>query len=184
MRESFQPGSWGTIFLTATDGTRYNLNDFDKRVVVIQTLSTVCEFCQEQTQILAQVVSQQEALGNTTALTIITLSIDSVDTLDELEAYQEQYGLPSSDALQWMSGLASPDLISELGRTFGEDMIDENSGGFIFIDKSGFAHLSDIGFIDTRRLDEIVVTFIGGAGIDTATEEANDLGTMVPVPTE
>jgi hypothetical protein len=157
---------------TALDGQLYQLADWRGRVMVVQTLSTVCLPCQEQTQDLRTALERLQASRNSATVVVILLSIDPFDTPDDLQAYQESFGLQAED-VTWIVGVASSTLKSDLSTVFGSRLTSERSGGVFFVDKSGFGQVGlTSGSLGVTTLENSLLHLIGGPGIDQPTEEA------------
>ena len=71
--------------LTSVDGTTFSLSDYQGKVVVMTLILTTCHLCQEEMGELAQL---REAYPD---VAIITVSIDPMETDENLKSFKEHY---------------------------------------------------------------------------------------------
>lgn len=172
VRQTVKPGAWKTSYFTALDGTRLTLKDFEGRVVVVQTLSTLCTACQEQSSDLRLAAQGLDEFGNADNVVFINVSVDPMDTLDHLKDYQAAYGMDSTPTITWITGLASQDFLRDVRDAFGERYIDPNAGEVFFVDPFGYGQISDAGFMVANRLRDVIINLLTTDVVPT--EEATE----------
>lgn len=165
--------NWTTSPFTALDGSVQQLSAWRGSVVVVQTISTVCEPCQDQTEDLRATIERLLASRNTARVVFVLLSIDPYDTTAQLEAYQQTYAMADNPEVTWVTGVASSALKQDIQSAFGSEYISERSGGVFFVDKSGFGQKGiNAGSLGVDTLEDYIIHLLGGPGVDAPTEEA------------
>jgi cytochrome c biogenesis protein CcmG/thiol:disulfide interchange protein DsbE len=71
--------------LTSVDGTTFSIEEYRGKVVVLTLILTTCHLCQEEMGVLAQL---RQAYPD---VAIITVSIDPMETDENLQDFKEQY---------------------------------------------------------------------------------------------
>lgn len=173
--QSFNKGPWRTSHFTDLDGARRTLSEFEGSTVIVQTLSTTCGACRDQSAALIDGVAALADAGNAPNLVVIQLGIDALDNLNTLRDYQAEFRPATLSQVRWVTGIASESLLRDLRTTFGETYINRSTGGIIFLDAAGFGHLSDEGILDGYRLRDVGLNILGQLeylyGTPEATEE-------------
>jgi hypothetical protein len=163
-------GAWQTgLFINSDTEQPQSLASFRGQVIVVQTLSTICQACQEQSRILNEVLTRLIDIRLADFVQVVLLSIDPEDRAQDMLAYQAEYLPALGGQSNWVAGLASGNLIQELGLLLGElggTYLNRIGGGIFFVDKSGFGQASGTGDYDLRGLEDRIIHLIGGPGLD------------------
>lgn len=159
-------GPWKTSEFIKPDGTRGSFADYESGgVIVVQTFSSECPICLEQTQQLTRAISNQRTTGLEN-LKVILVSIDPLDTAETITNFQAQNELPRD----WVIGLATQTMLRDLRQAFGDSFISPNTGGLFYIDPSGFGQISEIGTVSTFTIETAIVNLISNFATEPAPE--------------
>lgn len=156
---SHTPGAWQTAFFTHGEGTRQTLEAYTGELVLIQTFSTVCQPCAEQTGEIRAAIENLNTSGNQLHGTFLMLSIDPADLPEDVAAYQAASQPVLIDGQTWQTGVASVDLIRSIRDTFGDTLVDPYRGGLILMDKDGLGHVIAINLMDYRQIRDVLQYF-------------------------
>jgi|GEM_PF-6967051 len=172
-------GAWQTAPFIAVNGESLSFSDFmdEGQVIVIHLFSTQSMLGSDQTRDLAIVSERLAITNNANTVTFISISVDGSDTLQSVDSYILDYGETMGN-VQWIAGVATQDLLQAIAGTFNLEVLDPNAGGLIFIDKSGFGHLSDGVPVLPERLTDVIIHFIGGEGVDAPIAD-EEIGTDI-----
>ncbi|MCL4875610.1 MAG: SCO family protein [Anaerolineae bacterium] len=171
---SHAPGLWRTATLIDSTGTRRTLGDFAGQVVFIQTFSSFCQLCAEQTDEIKFAVERMNAFGNIQQAVFLILSVDASDTPSVLAEYDSSHIPQLADGQTWITGVASQELLRNLRDLFGASLIDPYRGGVLLVDRDGLIHQVADSFMDFRQIESVLPYFVN---YDTlATEEAPEQG--------
>lgn len=168
---SHSPGFWNTTFFTDSTGEKHTLEEFAGQVVFIQTFSTFCQLCAEQTNEIKLMLERLNSFGNIQQAVFLILSVDASDTPDMLAAYETSHLPQLSDGQVWITGVASRELVRSLRDLFGESIIDPYRGGILLVDRDGLIHLVSQDFMDYRQIETVLPYFVEYN--ELATEEAS-----------
>lgn len=167
VRQTIPQGEWATVLFRTGPNEQRRLGGFEGQAVVVQTMSTLCDICAEQTEVLAQATDRLVITNNAANLVVLVLSVDELDSWDDLEAYQLAYGRADSQDLTWLMGKASPELLAVLSQAFGPQITNRFDSSLFYVDKFGFAHLGlTEGFSSVSVLEDTLIHFVGGPGVD------------------
>lgn len=182
--QSIRPSTWQTAFFIDTTNTRRNLSDLTGKVVVLQTLSTLCDACVEQTVEIADAAQQMANFGNTENIIFLSLSTSANDSIEDVINYQVENAITDNPNVEWIGATASRDLIRELENTFGENVASPFTSLVIFLDSEGVAHLSSVeGRVNSRRVQDIAIELLLPFSPDeVVTEEPTDAPEPTPDP--
>src|SRR5690606_7035561 len=120
-----------------------------------------CNACRDQSAASIDGVATLADAGNAPNLVVIQLGIDALDNLNTLRDYQAESRPATLSRVRWITDIATERLLRDLRTTFGETYINRGTGGIIFLDASGFAHLSDEGILDGYRLRDVGLNMLG-----------------------
>ncbi|MBZ0308612.1 MAG: SCO family protein, partial [Anaerolineae bacterium] len=149
----------------------HTLEEFAGQVVFIQTFSTFCQLCAEQTNEIKLTLDRLNSFGNVQQAVFLILSVDASDTPEILAEYETSHLPQLSEGQIWLTGAASQELLRNLRGLFGESIIDPYRGGILLVDRDGLIHLISDGFMDYQQIETILPYFVEYN--ELATEEAS-----------
>lgn len=157
-----QPGDWMDQPFVDDEGITRTLEEFQGRIVIIQTISASCTLCMEQQQYLADTIqywADQDQLSDTVFLMLNVEQRQSTSLLTTV--LQDQLGdkwptieslMTGENAAEYIVGQATPRLITALEEAFDPAVSDPENVTLILIERDGLAHLINQGMNDDRTL--------------------------------
>jgi thiol-disulfide isomerase/thioredoxin len=146
------PAFWGTSLKDVRSGDSFKIDDFQGKVVLVETMAVWCTTCyQQQTQIQAL----HEALGVRDDFVSVSLDIDPNEDESVLAAYTQKN--PSFD---WRYAVAGPDVAREIGKTFGDQFLNPPSAPVFVIDRHGAAHALPFGVKSAEDLMKAIQPYL------------------------
>jgi cytochrome oxidase Cu insertion factor (SCO1/SenC/PrrC family) len=131
------PAWFASSLKDVRSGDSFTLNDFNGKVVLVETMAVWCTTCyQQQTQIKAL----QESLGMREDFVSVSLDIDPNEDEAALAAYTQK-----NSGFDWRYAVAGPDMAREIGKAFGDQFLNPPSAPIFVIDRHGVAHALPFG---------------------------------------
>jgi len=140
--------AWFSIQLTdVRTGAAFSMNDFNGRVVLIETIAEWCPNClfqQHQTRTL------RNNLGNPADLVLISLDVDSHEDEASLKEYTEQFGF------DWYFAVAPLELERALGNLYSAEYLNPPLEPMLMLDRQGIVYTLTYGEKSANDLKQIV----------------------------
>lgn len=146
------PAWLGASFKDARNGESFTINDFNGKVVLVETMAVWCSTCyQQQTQMKAL----YESLGMRDDFVMVSLDIDPNEDEAVLAGYTQQ-----NSQFAWRYAAASLDVAREIGNTYGDQFLNLPSAPVLVIDRHGVAHPLSFGLKRAEDLMEMIQPYL------------------------
>jgi cytochrome oxidase Cu insertion factor (SCO1/SenC/PrrC family) len=133
-------------------GESFTLNDFNGKVVLVETMAVWCTTCyQQQTQLKAL----QESLGMRADFVSVSLDIDPNEDESALAAYTQK-----NSGFDWRYAVAGPDVARAIGNSFGDQFLNPPSAPIFVIDRHGVAHALPFGVKSAEDLLKAIQPYL------------------------
>jgi hypothetical protein len=120
---------WFNIPLTdVRTGQTFKINDFDGKVVLIETIAEWCPSCIFQQ---AETRSSRKLLGNPEDPILISLDVDSNEDEASLKKYTEEFGF------DWFFAVAPLEVARALGNLYNAEYLNPPLDPMLLIDRKG-----------------------------------------------
>jgi len=150
---SMQVADWpGTPLTDAVTGRAFQVDDYQGKVVLVETMAVWCTTCREQQEQMRSLQSQM--MEQTTDLVLVSLDIDSNEDIDTLQKYVNTTGFA------WTFAVAPPDLIRTIGLRYGDQFLNPPSAPILILDRRGTAHPLRFGIKSSQDLMEAVQPYL------------------------
>ena len=127
--EMMEAPAWFSATLTdARTGQTFSINDFQGKVVLVETMAIWCSNCLKQQ---GQVKALHEQLGARDDFISIGLDIDPNENADALKSYVESKGF------DWLYAVPSADVSREIASLYGDQFLNPPSTPIVVIDRHG-----------------------------------------------
>jgi len=147
-----EPPNWFSASLTdARTGQAFSINDFQGKVVLVETMAIWCSNCLKQQ---GQVKALHEQLGARDDFISIGLDIDPNENLDALKSYVENKGF------DWLYSVPSADVSREIASLYGDQFLNPPSTPMVVIDRHGDAHPLPFGIKSADDLMQAIQPFL------------------------
>ena len=144
--------TWFSAALTdARTGQTFSINDFNGKVVLVETMAIWCSNCLRQQN---EVKSLHEQLGARDDFISIGLDIDPNETNDALKSYVESKGF------DWLYAVPSRDVSREIAALYGDQFLNPPSTPIVVIDRHGNAHPLPFGIKSADELMQAIQPFL------------------------
>jgi len=143
------PNWFGAALADARTGQTFSINDFQGRVVLVETMAIWCSNCLKQQ---GQVKVLHEQLGARDDFISVGLDIDPNENLDVLKVYVEDKGF------DWFYAVPSKDVSREIASLYGDQFLNPPSTPIVVIDRHGIAHPLPFGIksADIKSADDLM----------------------------
>jgi cytochrome oxidase Cu insertion factor (SCO1/SenC/PrrC family) len=146
------PAWFASSLKDVRSGDSFTLNDFNGKVVLVETMAVWCTTCyQQQTQIKAL----QESLGMREDFVSVSLDIDPNEDESALAAYTQK-----NSGFDWRYAVAGPDLARAIGKAFGDQFLNPPSAPVLVIDRHGVAHPLPFGVKSAEDLMKAIQPYL------------------------
>jgi len=145
------PSWFGASLTDARTGQTFSINDFQGKVVLVETMAIWCSNCLKQQ---GQVKALHEQLGPREDFISIGLDIDPNETSDALKAYVEDKGF------DWLYAVPSKDISREVASLYGDQFLNPPSTPILVIDRHGEAHPLPFGIKSADDLMQTIQPFL------------------------
>jgi len=145
------PNWFGASLTDARTGQTFSINDFQGKVVLVETMAIWCSNCLKQQ---GQVKALHEQLGARDDFIGIGLDIDPNETTDALRVYVEDKGF------DWLYAVPSKDVSREIASLYGDQFLNPPSTPIVVIDRHGNAHPLPFGIKSADDLMQAVQPFL------------------------
>jgi len=144
--------AWFSAALTdARTGQAFSINDFNGKVVLVETMAIWCSNCLRQQ---GQVKALHEQLGARDDFISIGLDIDPNETTDALKSYVESKGF------DWLYAVPTKDVSREIAALYGDQFLNPPSTPIVVIDRHGDAHPLPFGIKSADDLMQAIQPFL------------------------
>ncbi|BBB49449.1 TlpA family protein disulfide reductase [Pelolinea submarina] len=133
------------------NGTTFNLNNEQGKVVLVETMAVWCSNCLKQQQEVSQLL---ETLGPRDDFVSLAIDIDPNEDSATLQNYTQQHGF------DWRYVVASEELINEISSLYGAQYLNPPSTPMLIIDRQGQAHLLPFGIKSAADLQGALEPFL------------------------
>ena len=145
------PAWFSTSFTDARTGQTFSINDFQGKVVLVETMAIWCSNCLKQQ---GQVKQLHEQLGAREDFISIGLDIDPNENTEALKGYVEDKGF------DWLYAVPSADVSSEIASLYGDQFLNPPSTPIVVIDRHGDAHPLPFGIKSADTLMQAIQPFL------------------------
>jgi cytochrome oxidase Cu insertion factor (SCO1/SenC/PrrC family) len=133
------------------NGSTFNLNNQQGKVVLVETMAVWCSNCLKQQQEVSQLL---ESLGPRDDFVSLAIDIDPNEDSATLLNYTQQHGFG------WRYVVASEELINEISSLYGAQYLNPPSTPMLIIDRQGQAHLLPFGIKSAADLQSALEPFL------------------------
>jgi len=145
------PGWYGVSLTDARTGEAFTINDFQGKVVLVETMAVWCSKCYDQ-QLNIQWMHDQ--LGGRDDFVSLSLDIDPFEDLAYLQNYLANNNFP------WRYAVAPVEVARELAALYGDQFLNPPSTPILLIDRHGTAHPLPFGLKSVDDLLRAVQPFL------------------------
>lgn len=154
------PGNWLDVPFTTIDGQEESLRSFEGKIIVLLPMSLDCIPCQEQLAFARETDRQFRLDGVAYEVVYLNLNVSPLDELDDLTAWAEGQGFESTEQFAWITGKASPELVTALNAAFGGSALNLQRTPILIIDTKGQGHTAaEEGMLISSRLRDVIVFY-------------------------
>lgn len=154
------PGNWLDVLFTAIDGQEQSLRSFEGKIIVLLPMSLDCIPCQEQLAFARETDRQFRLDGVAYEVVYLNLNVSPLDELDDLTAWAEGHGFESTEQFTWVTGKASPELVTALNVAFGGSALNLQRTPILIVDTKGQGHTAaEEGMLISSRLRDVIVFY-------------------------
>ncbi|MCQ3929130.1 MAG: hypothetical protein DPW16_01615 [Chloroflexi bacterium] len=154
------PGNWLDVRFTTIDGQEESLRSFEGKIIVLLPMSLDCIPCQEQLAFARETDRQFRLDGVAYEVVYLNLNVSPLDELDDLTAWAEGQGFESTEQFTWITGKASPELVTALNAAFGGSVLNLQRTPILIVDTKGQGHTAaEEGMLISSRLRDVIVFY-------------------------
>ena len=146
------PAWFGTSFKDVRSGEAFTLNDFNGKVVLVETMAVWCPTCYRQQQ---EIKALHELLGMREDFVSVLLDIDPNEDESTLAAYTHQ-----NNEFDWYYAVTGPEIAREIGNTYGDQFLNPPSVPILVIDRKGVAHPLPFGLKSADDLMQMIQPYL------------------------
>ena len=144
--------AWFSSSLTdARTGQTFSINDFQGKVVLVETMAIWCSNCLRQQ---GEVKKLHEQLGARDDFISIGLDIDPNENIEALKSYVESKGF------DWWYAVPPADVSREIASLYGDQFLNPPSTPIVVIDRHGEAHPLPFGIKSVDNLMQAIQPFL------------------------
>jgi thiol-disulfide isomerase/thioredoxin len=145
------PSWFNYEFTDAATGRKFSINDYQGKVVLVETLAMWCTNCHAQQE---QVIALHKLLGTRSDFVSIGIDIDTNEKLNDLKAYV------ASNGFDWTYSIASPGVAREIGQLYGAEFLNPPSTPMLIVDQQGTAHPLSFGIKSAKDLQKALAPYL------------------------
>lgn len=135
----------------AATGETFSIQDFEGKVVLVETLAMWCSTCMRQQQ---QVVMLHARLGERDDLVTVGLDIDPNEVQEDLTEYV------ASNGFGWYYAIAPIEVSREISQLYGDQFLNPPSAPMFIIDRHGEGHPLPFGLKSADDLEQALEPFL------------------------
>ncbi|MGD8458243.1 MAG: TlpA disulfide reductase family protein [Anaerolineales bacterium] len=137
------PAWFDYTFTDASTGQTFTINDFQGKVVLVETMAMWCSNCFKQQ---TQVNELHDLLGERDDFVGIGLDIDPNEDIAALKGYVEK------NAFHWLYSVPPAEISREIGSLYGSQFLNPPSTPILIVDRHGEAHPLPFGIKSAQDL--------------------------------
>jgi thiol-disulfide isomerase/thioredoxin len=145
------PAWFGVQLTDVNSGQTFSINDFQGKVVLVETMAVWCPTCLRQQK---QVQAYHGLLGENPDLVTLALDIDPNENANKLQAYAKQQGFT------WLYAVAPREVANEIGNLYGAQFLNPPSTPMLIVDRHGQAHPLPFGVKSAEDLQKAVEPYL------------------------
>jgi hypothetical protein len=145
------PAWFAHEFTDARTGQSFRINDFQGKVVLVETMAMWCSNCFRQQ---TQVHEFHALLGERDDFISVGLDIDPNENISALIGYVEKNGF------DWLYSVPPVEVSREIGNLYGAQFLNPPSTPILIVDRHGVAHPLPFGIKSANDLLGIVEPFL------------------------
>ncbi len=154
------PGNWLEMPFTTIEGQEESLSSFEGKIIVLLPMSLDCLPCQEQLAFARDTDRQFRLDGVAYEVVYLNLNVSPLDELDNLTVWAEGQGFESTEQFTWVTGKASPELVTALNAAFGGSALNLQRTPILIVDTKGQGHTAaEEGMLISSRLRDVIVFY-------------------------
>ena len=144
--------AWFSVALTnAQNGTTFTINDFNGKVVLVETMAVWCSNCRNQQN---EIKALHEQLGMQDDFVSVSLDIDPNESFDILKSYLNTTGF------DWLYAVAPAEVSRDIASEFGDQFLNPPSTPILIVDRHGIAHELPLGLKSADDLMQAVNMYL------------------------
>lgn len=148
-----KPAFFNAQLIDAVSRETFTLNDFQGKIVLVETLAMWCSNCLKQ-QLEVKVL--HELIGENDDFVSVGLDIDPNENLDDLSGYVLNNGF------DWLYAVAPVEVAREIGQIYGSQFLNPPSTPMFIIDRNGVVHPLPFGIKSADQLYREILPFLNG----------------------
>jgi len=145
------PAFFDTELTDTTSMQPFTIQDFQGKVVLVETLAMWCSNCLQQQK---QVKALHDQLGERDDFVSLGLDIDPNEEIGPLKSYVQKNGF------DWTYTIAPPAVSREIGQLYGQQFLNPTSTPMFIIDRHGQVHTLPFGIKSAKSLKEALDPFL------------------------
>mgnify|MGYP001028028536 CR=1 FL=1 len=149
--EMDRPDFFDAEFVQPSSGEAYTINDYQGKVILVETLAMWCSNCLQQQK---QVKTLHNILGERDDFVSIGLDIDPNEEIDMLKEYTARHGF------DWMYAIAPREVAREIAQRYGDQFLNPPSTPMFIIDRQGEVHPLPFGIKNSVTLKDYLEPFL------------------------
>jgi cytochrome oxidase Cu insertion factor (SCO1/SenC/PrrC family) len=147
-QESSEKPEWFGFELTdVNSGETFTINDFQGKVVLVDSMATWCPTCIRQQMRIKEL---DERLGDRDDFVIISQDVDPKEDVDMLKEYAAKY------EFDWIFVVSNREVYRALANLYGASYINPPTASILVIDREGKTYTLPSGLKETDELYEAV----------------------------
>jgi peroxiredoxin len=145
------PAFFKASLTEATTGESFSIQDFQGKVVLLETMAMWCPTCLRQQQ---EVVKLHAQLGDQEDLVSLGLDVDPNEVLKDLTDYVAHNGF------DWKFAVAPANVAREIAQLYGDQFLNPPSTPMMIIDRHGAVHPLPFGVKNAEDLQKALEPFL------------------------
>jgi thiol-disulfide isomerase/thioredoxin len=137
------PAWFDYTFTDVSTGQAFRINDFQGKVVLVETMAIWCSNCFKQQ---TQVYQLHNLLGERDDFISIGLDIDPNENSSALKGYVDKNGF------DWLYSVSPADISHDIGNLYGTNFLNPPSTPILIVDRHGEAHPLPFGIKSAQDL--------------------------------
>jgi hypothetical protein len=148
---SMIPNWFSVSLIDVNSGEAFKVEDFEGRVVLVETMAMWCSTCLRQQK---EVVQLHVLLNDTDAFVSLTLDIDPNEKAEDLQTYMQNQGF------FWTYVISPAEVSREIAALYGDGFLNPPSAPMFVVDAEGDVHPLRFGVKDANELLETLQPFL------------------------
>ncbi len=147
------PAFFKASLTDAATGETFSIQDFEGKVILVETLAMWCSTCMRQQR---EVVLLHSQLGEREDFVSLGLDIDPNEVLSDLTDYVAR------NEFDWYYAVAPVEVAREIGQLYGDQFLNPPSAPMFIIDHKGEVHPLPFGVKSADDLQKALQPFLSG----------------------